>query len=86
MVSLIDPDEATNCKRCVLAEKFHLTHFKSFQSKIIDALLKKRDTLVVQPTGSGKSLCFRFPAVHTKKLTLVITPKISLMQRPNSLP
>ena len=35
---------------------------------------------MIQPTGSGKSLCFQFPAVYTKKLTLVITPTISLMQ------
>ena len=76
--SPIDLDEAS--KRCVLTEKLHLTHFKSFQSKIIDAVLKRKDTLVIQPTGSGKSLCFQFPAVYTKKLTLVITPTISLMQ------
>ena len=34
--SPIDLDEAS--KRCVLAEKFHLTHFKSFQSEIMDCL------------------------------------------------
>ena len=76
--SPIDLDEAS--KRCVLAEIFYLTHFKSFQSKIIDAALKRKDTLVIQPTGSGKSLCFQFPAVYTKKLTLVITPTIRLQQ------
>ena len=70
-------DEAA--KRCVLAEKFQLTHFKEFQTRIVNAVLNK-DTLVIQPTGSGKSLCFQFPAVYTKKLTLVITPTISLMQ------
>ena len=48
IASLIDLDEAS--KRCVLEEKFHLTHFKSFQSKIIDAVLKRKDTLVIQPT------------------------------------
>lgn len=42
--------------------------------------MQKKDTLVVQPTGSGKSLCFQFPAVHTGKISLVITPTISLMQ------
>ena len=43
-------------------------------------MLNNRDALVIQPTGSGKSLCFQFPAIYTKKLTLVITPTISLMQ------
>lgn len=78
IASSVDLDEAA--KRCVLAEKFHLSHFKSFQSRVINAVLNKKDTLVIQPTGRGKSLCFQFPAVFTKKLTLVITPTISLMQ------
>ena len=39
-----------------------------------------RDTLVVQPTGSGQSLCFQFPPVHQNKKSVVITPTISLMQ------
>ena len=47
---------------------------------MINAVLEKRDSLVIQPTGSGKSLCFQFPAVYTKTVTLVITPTISLMQ------
>ena len=78
MLSTYDLDEAA--KRCVLAECFHLTHFKESQSRVIDAVLNKRDSLVIQPTGSGKSLCYQFPAVYTKRLTLVITPTISLMQ------
>ena len=78
VASQIDPIEAA--KVCILAEKFGLTHFKDFQESIIEAALAKRDTLVIQPTGSGKSLCFQFPAVFTGKLTLVITPTISLMQ------
>lgn len=78
IASSVNINEAT--KRCTLAEKFNLTHFKPFQSNIIDAVMQKKDTLVVQPTGSGKSLCFQFPAVHTGKISLVITPTISLMQ------
>ena len=41
-----------------LAEKFKLTSFKPFQREIIDATLQGKDTLVIYPTGSGKSLCF----------------------------
>lgn len=70
MLSNYDPGAA---KRYVLAECFHLTHFKEFQSHIIDAALNNRDSLVIQPTESGKSLCYQFPAVYAKLLTLVIT-------------
>jgi len=78
LLSSYDLDGAA--KRCVLAEYFHLTHFKEFQCHVIDAVLEKRDSLVIQPTGSGKSLCYQFPAVYRKQMTLVITPTISLMQ------
>ena len=64
LLSSYDLDGAA--KRCVFAEYFHLTHFKEFQCHIIDAVLEKRDSLVIQPTGSGKSLCYQFPAVYTK--------------------
>ena len=50
-----------------LAEKFHLTSFKPFQKTVINATLEGKDTLVIQPTGSGKSLCFLFPPVHENK-------------------
>ena len=63
-----------------LAEKFGLTSFKIFQKKIIDATLEGRDSLVIHPTGSGKSLCFQFPPVFQEKKAFVITPTISLMQ------
>ena len=41
---------------------------------------QKRNTLVIYPTGSGKSLCFQFPPVYENKKAVVITPTISLMQ------
>ena len=63
-----------------LAEKFGLTAFKNFQKKIIDSTLEGRDTLVIHPTGSGKSLCFQFPPVFQDKKAFIITPTISLMQ------
>lgn len=42
-------------------------------------MLETKNTLVVMPTGSGKSLCFQFPAVVTGKLTVVLMPTISLI-------
>ena len=53
-----------------LAEKFDLTRFRKYQKEAITALLSGQDCLVVQPTGSGKSLCFQFPAVHQNKISI----------------
>lgn len=78
ILSAVDINEAT--KTYVLAEKFHITHFKDFQKLAVDAALNKRDTLIVQPTGQGKSLCYQFPAVYAGRTTIVITSTISLMQ------
>ena len=63
-----------------LADQFGLTSFKPFQKEVIEATLDCSDTLVVQPTGSGKSLCFQFPPVHQNQKSVVITPTIRLMQ------
>ena len=68
------------CRIATLAEQFSLTSFKPFQKTVIDGCLRGKDTIVVHPTGSGKSLCFQFPAAYSGKMTLVITPTISLMK------
>ena len=62
-----------------LVKNFQRQSFKDWQLKVIHATLEGKDTLVVQPTGAGKSLCFQFPTTVTKKITIVITPTISLM-------
>ena len=62
-----------------LAERFNLTRFKEYQKDAILALLSGRDCLISHPTGSGKSLCFTFPAVYENKKTIVVSPTISLM-------
>ena len=63
-----------------LAERFSLTKFKAYQKDVISAVLSGRDCLVIHPTGSGKSLCYQFPAVHENKKSIVVIPTISLMQ------
>ena len=63
-----------------LADRFKLTSFRKFQKEIIEATLSGKDTLILHPTGSDKSLCFQFPQVHLDKKAIIITLTISLMQ------
>ena len=53
--------------------------FKDLQEQAINAALEGKDSLVILPTGGGKNLCFQIPALCSKKMTLVISPLISLM-------
>ena len=53
--------------------------FRPGQKELIDALQGGRDLLGVMATGSGKSLCYQFPAVEREKRCLVVSPLISLM-------
>ncbi len=68
------------CKIATLAERFELTSFRPYQKTVIDAAIGGKDSVVIQSTGSGKSLCYQFPAVYTGRLSLVITPTVSLMK------
>ena len=58
----------------------NLTSFKPFQKNIITTAIEGNDVLVVQPIGSGKSLCSLFPPVYLSKKAIGGPPTISLMQ------
>ena len=68
------------CKIATLAQHFGMTSFRPHQKTVLDAAIAGKDTVVIQSTGSGKSQCYQFPALYTRKLSLVITPTVSLMK------
>lgn len=64
-----------------LKSNFGLNSFRQKQWDIIQAVMNdKKDVLAVMATGYGKSLCFQFPAVYRKRMTLVVSPLIALME------
>jgi len=53
--------------------------FRPGQREAVEAALAGRDSLVVMPTGGGKSLCYQLPGLATEQLTVVVSPLIALM-------
>ena len=56
------------------------TAFRPLQAEAMQAVLDARDSVVVLPTGGGKSLCFQAPALIRDGLALVVSPLIALMK------
>lgn len=63
-----------------IRDYFGFRQFRPGQAEAVNSALTGHDTLVVMPTGSGKSLCFQLSALALEGITVVISPLISLMK------
>ena len=54
--------------------------WRAGQREAVVAALEGRDSLIVMPTGGGKSLCYQLPGLATEELTIVVSPLIALMR------
>ncbi len=64
----------------ILRDVFGHASFQGNQQQIIDRTLAGRHSLVLMPTGGGKSLCYQLPALLLDGLTVVLSPLIALMK------
>ena len=64
----------------ILKEVFGYDEFRGQQETAINRALAGQDSLVLMPTGGGKSVCYQVPALLLDGITLVVSPLIALMQ------
>ncbi|MBL8911081.1 MAG: ATP-dependent DNA helicase RecQ [Archangium sp.] len=70
------PDEL----RAGLKKHFGLSDFRHGQAEVVQSVMAGTNTVVVMPTGAGKSLCYQLPAMLLDGVTVVVSPLIALMQ------
>ncbi|MCE2404233.1 MAG: DNA helicase RecQ [Dehalococcoidia bacterium] len=75
-----EPSGANSRLADVLKQRFGHEGFLPMQEEVIENVLARRDSLVLMPTGSGKSVCYQLPALLLDGVTLVVSPLIALMK------
>jgi RecQ family ATP-dependent DNA helicase len=71
---------ATRDRADELLGELGFEHWRPGQKEAVEAALEGRDSLIVMPTGGGKSLCYQLPGLATEDLTIVVSPLIALMR------
>ncbi len=81
-MSTVNLDQDTTMARIldVVRRYWGYTSLRPLQEEAIRASLARRDSLVVMPTGGGKSLCYQVPPLVADRLDVVVSPLISLMK------
>jgi ATP-dependent DNA helicase RecQ len=72
--------ERLEAARAVLKRFWGYDGFRTGQERAVTSILEGRDTVIVMPTGGGKSICYQVPALLLDGLTIVVSPLISLMK------
>ncbi|MCE7639715.1 ATP-dependent DNA helicase RecQ [Vibrio fluvialis] len=77
---IAEQSDALPDPQTILRDVFGYQTFRDGQQEVIESAVAGRDSLVIMPTGGGKSLCYQIPALAREGVTVVISPLISLMK------